>query len=106
MAKFLLMSLNSPSEGQEDEYNKWYEETHIPEILSVPGVKSAKRYKSIGGSLTEKVKAPYVAIYEIEADDIQTVFGALGAKLGAFPACFEATTSSSLFATEISSSEP
>lgn len=56
---------NSPAEAAE--YHKWYEETHIPEVVAVDGFVSARRFQSLGDD------DPFVAIYEIEADDIEAV---------------------------------
>ena len=32
------------------EFNKWYNEEHLPELLSVPGILSAARYEAIKGA--------------------------------------------------------
>lgn len=55
---------STPSDpSRSGEYNDWYENTHVPEILSIPGFITAKRYKSADGS--------YLAIYEL--DDLGAV---------------------------------
>ena len=44
----------------EDEFNRWYNEEHIEERLSVPGVLSAARYEAV-------VSGPkHLAVYELE----------------------------------------
>ena len=43
------------------EFNKWYNEEHLPELLSVPGILSAARYR--GG---QRVALQYLACYELE----------------------------------------
>ncbi len=44
----------------------WYDRTHIPELLAVPGFVSARRYR-----LVDSDGAPeYLAVYEIDADDL------------------------------------
>jgi hypothetical protein len=55
------------SPSREDEFNDWYDNTHIPEILAVPGFVSARRYKVHGDSATGRA---YLAIYELDADDL------------------------------------
>lgn len=48
------------------EFNKWYEEEHIPEKVGrVPGFLAARRYKSLDG------RPGYLCIYELE--DISVV---------------------------------
>lgn len=49
------------SSDSADEFNKWYDETHIPEILTVDGFVSARRFVSADGS-------KFVAVYEIDTD--------------------------------------
>lgn len=48
----------------EDEWNAWYSGEHIEEMLSVPGIHSASRYREIG------TDARYITIYEIESPDV------------------------------------
>jgi antibiotic biosynthesis monooxygenase (ABM) superfamily enzyme len=54
------------SPEREGEFNEWYDSTHIPELLDVPGFVSARRFRRVGGDGT----AEYLALYEIEADDL------------------------------------
>jgi hypothetical protein len=49
----------------EEEFNRWYNEEHIPNLLNVPGVLSAKR----GLNLDKGPK--YIAVYEHENIDVQ-----------------------------------
>ena len=49
----------------EEEFNRWYEEEHIPLLLQVPGVLSARRGVSQEGS------PKYVSIYEHENINVQ-----------------------------------
>ena len=49
----------------EEEFNRWYNEEHIPGLLKVPGVLWAKRGVNTG-------KGPkYIAVYEHENIDVQ-----------------------------------
>ncbi|MCG6121619.1 MAG: hypothetical protein MEP57_02745 [Microvirga sp.] len=45
--------------GDEEAFNRWYDEIHLPDILACPGWLSAKRYASLEGG------PRYVAVYEI-----------------------------------------
>lgn len=45
------------------EFNKWYNEVHIPLLMKYKGIKKVTRYKI----LDEKAKKPkYIAIYEFD----------------------------------------
>src|SRR4051812_30828434 len=43
------------------EFNKWYNEEHLPELLSVPGILSAARYEAVKGG------PQYLACYELDS---------------------------------------
>jgi hypothetical protein len=51
---------------REDEYNEWYSATHIPQVCEVPGITGARRFKALGDGGTPV----YIAIYELDADDL------------------------------------
>jgi hypothetical protein len=72
MAKAILYVETRPASAEEAaDYHQWYNEVHIPEILATPGFVSARRFEPMdeGG--------PFVAIYEIEADDVEAARAAL-----------------------------
>ena len=48
----------------EDEFNKWYNEEHLPELLAVPGILDAARYVAVKGG------PKYLAAYELENVDV------------------------------------
>ena len=54
----LLVYTDVPVE-HEDEFNRWYNEEHIPERLAIPGVLSAARYVAVKGG------PKYLACYEL-----------------------------------------
>ena len=70
MPKGIMVVQSRPSDpAREDEFNDWYSNTHLPEIRAVPGFVAARRYRvhdSSGGSSAHS----YLAIYEIDADDL------------------------------------
>ena len=42
----MMVWVDVPSE-HEDEFNHWYNEEHLPELLGVPGVLNAARYEAV-----------------------------------------------------------
>ena len=62
-----VVQTNPASPEQEAEFNHWYDKIHVPEICSISGFVSAKRYKLSGPSAPGT--PAYLAIYEIDADD-------------------------------------
>jgi hypothetical protein len=66
MPKGIMVVQSRPSDpAREDEYNQWYSHTHLPEIRAVPGFTAARRYQVHNGA-----DHSYLAIYEIDADDL------------------------------------
>jgi hypothetical protein len=73
MPKGIMVVQSSPCDpAREDEYNDWYSNTHLPEVCAVPGFVAGRRYKVHGGGAGQADPAvpSYVAIYEIDADDL------------------------------------
>ena len=58
-ARGLLMVYVDVPAAVEEEFNRWYDEEHIPERLSIPGVLSAARYVAVRGG------PKYLACYEL-----------------------------------------
>lgn len=55
--------------NREEEFNRWYDEIHIPDILNgCPEIVACRRYKLISD---EQESDTYVAFYEIETGDIE-----------------------------------
>src|SRR5277367_5383815 len=71
MASFLFIVRSQPHKGQDVEFNRWYREQHVPDLLRVPGIKSARRFEVV--SQEEGWKGTYLGVYEVEADDIAMV---------------------------------
>jgi len=74
MADYRMIVLTRPVEGREDEYNKWYSDIHLPEVLMTEGFVAAQRFKLVDG---QDGPAPYLAIYEVVSDDFPTSFAKL-----------------------------
>jgi hypothetical protein len=55
------------SPDREADYHTWYNDTHLAQIVSVEGIVSARRFAPVDGS------GPFVAIYELESDNLAAV---------------------------------
>ena len=100
MPKYLIVALNGPKDGQEETYNSWYNEVHVPDLLAVPGVVKARRYKT----LHSNTKWPYVATYELETDDLQGTLAGM-ARARPFDPSFDRDNSGNVIAIEILDSD-
>lgn len=62
--KALLIVRSDVVPAREADYNQWYNEVHLRDMLNVPGIISARRYVS----LLDEPK--YAAVYELESEDV------------------------------------
>ena len=81
VARYIFIASMDVDEDKEDLFNEVYDTEHIPLILKVPGVISAKRYRSapltmmIGGEMKTIVadgEPHHSAMYELESADVLT----------------------------------
>jgi hypothetical protein len=61
-----LVVLSKPVAGMEDEYNRWYTEQHLADVLGLDGFVSARRFRFTPSRVSRSVEHPYMAIYEVE----------------------------------------
>lgn len=80
-ARFIFIASLDVDPDKEDLFNELYDTEHVPLLLSVPGVLSARRCKSVEGSMAiaggvVPLSAPgepaYSAIYELESAEVLT----------------------------------
>ncbi len=81
MAKWLyLVHTNCKDPAREAEFNDWYTKVHIPDVLKAsPGFLKATRYEADSSS---KTPSKYVAVYEIESDNIEQTLARLWENVG------------------------
>jgi hypothetical protein len=75
---------SNPVAGHEDEYNKWYNDQHAPDVVAVPGFVTAQRFVKNDLPLYRMVdlQVPkYLVIYKIVTDDVNAVFAEVSRRL-------------------------
>jgi len=83
MPKFTYVVFTNPVQGREDEYNNWYTNVHVPDVLCVPGILSAQRFRR-----TEQQRGAgpqpwdYLALYECDAPEPRLVTEGIQARIG------------------------
>jgi hypothetical protein len=78
MARQLMVVFSNAAEGRDDEFNRWYDEVHAPDLLSIEGVESCQRFEVAD---PEGVPHRYLAIYELSRDGA-SVMGELAEGMG------------------------
>ena len=79
--KHLVVVLTEPTEGREAEYNDYYENRHLDDVLATTDWTSAQRFKLVDQQ-GMPCPLPYLAVYEVEADDASGVLNTLNATRG------------------------
>ncbi|MFT5605828.1 MAG: hypothetical protein ACI9G5_002800 [Paracoccaceae bacterium] len=84
MARYEYVILTQAVEGKLEEFERWYDEVHLRDVLKIPGVVSARRSRicSIKNTAVDGPAWNSLAIYELEADDPEKVKQAISDAAG------------------------
>jgi hypothetical protein len=84
MGHYSYVVLTRAKPGQEAEFGRWYDERHLDDVARIPGVVAARRFNVIHQQVANLDVPQWhsLAIYEIEADDPQSVLSAISAASG------------------------
>lgn len=95
MKRYSWIVLTNAEAGREEDFDRWYNEVHVPDLLRVPGVVGVTRGKlaasqtdpgplGIAVVSTEKssLKYRYLALYTIETDDLESVLQMVADRAG------------------------
>ena len=76
MTTYHVLIFLNPVEGREDDFQEWYENTHLDEVLATTGMRSAQRF---GLEMAVGLEMPnsHLAVYETEADSAEEVMDRL-----------------------------
>ena len=55
--------------SRQDEFNDWYNNIHVPDMLETPGMISATRWENIFPKGNNRRK--YIGLYEFETDNVE-----------------------------------
>jgi hypothetical protein len=79
MAKHLMVVLSNSKPGEEEEFNRWYSEVHVLDTINkLDGFASAQRFRRADLEGAPHSDYEYLAIYEVEDDQLDRAFGQFG----------------------------
>ena len=81
LKRYVFVVLTNPVSGQEPQYNDWYTNVHLPDLVKIPGIKSAQRFR-VAPENADPGAYKYLALYEIETNNLAAVQKAIGAAAG------------------------
>jgi hypothetical protein len=75
MAMGIILAHTAAAAGRDQEYNDWYRDVHVVDMLKLAGFTSARRFKRVDG----EHDTPYLTVYEVEADDLNAALAGIAA---------------------------
>lgn len=95
MKKFTWLVMTNCDPAHEREFNTWYDDIHLADLLKIPGVVAARRAQLAGqqakfvdgvlmlcDSKSIDAKFRYLAFYNIESNDVASVLETIKARAG------------------------
>jgi len=83
MPSYTLVVMTNAKDGRDDEFNDWYSNRHIQDVLAIDGFVSAKRFRLADTQRgTNPSPYKYLALYQIETSNLAGTLAELGARSG------------------------
>ncbi len=79
--KYTYVFFTNAVAGRDDDYNDWYTNQHLPDVLKVPGFVAGRRFRlSEAGLMGAAPSHRYLTIYEVETADPEATLAELQAR--------------------------
>lgn len=73
-----MLVLTNPTAGMESEFNRWYDEVHVPDILQkIGGFVAGRRFRRVAVSANGDCRWSYMALYDIPKGQMEYCFSRL-----------------------------
>ena len=80
MAQYFFVVITNAIAGQEQEFNTWYDQRHLADVLRIPGFVASRRFEL--AQPQSDLPGRYLALYELETDDPQAALAELTRRAG------------------------
>ena len=77
MEKYVVMIKSNAVSGKEAEYEDWYNNTHLEEVLQVPGFVSGQQFRVKPENGQDAPVFSHLARFEVESEDIDATLATL-----------------------------
>lgn len=77
MADYKLLVYTNAAPGRDAEFNTWYDDVHLREVLEVEGITSATRLDVLPTGDADDLPHRYLTIYELTTEDPRGVLAEL-----------------------------
>jgi hypothetical protein len=82
MGNYTLVVYTNPVEGREDDYNEWYDNQHLGDVIAAAGFDRAERLRLTDIGMPTAGQHRYLALYQVETDDPEAAWKGLIAAAG------------------------
>ena len=62
----IILALTNPVPGREAEFNKWYDDVHVKDLVAVAGIGAAQRYRVVAAKNLPASPYEYLTIYRTD----------------------------------------
>lgn len=78
MQEYRFVVFTNPTEGQEAQFDEWYVNQHLPDVLKIPGFKTGQRFALESAQLRDGPHPwQFMTIFELETDDLAATLAEL-----------------------------
>jgi hypothetical protein len=81
-SRFTFLVLLNAADGRDDELNDWYTNTHLPDLLRVPGIVAGQRFRLAAAQRNDVQPWKYLCLYECDAEEPRSIIDAIAARIG------------------------
>jgi hypothetical protein len=78
----LFVVLTNATEGDDDTFNAWYNDRHIPDVLAVPGFIAAQRFTVASAIPGQTSPWRYLSLYEVAPENLDASMAELQSRAG------------------------
>jgi len=64
---------SNPAKRRDKEYNRWYDDVHLGEVLEIPEFVAAQRFRLSDTQMNTGCKFEYVAVYEFDCNSATAI---------------------------------
>lgn len=82
MNRYVFVVMTNAVEGQDDAFNDWYTNRHLDDVLKLEGFVGAQRFKFLPRPDGRPCPYQYMALYDVETDDVLATQARLKAVAG------------------------
>ena len=70
MKTYSMLVFTNAVPGRDEEFNRWYDQQHLADVLQVPGFISAQRFRCRPADAQAQPGHRYCAVYTLQTDDV------------------------------------